>query len=511
MTEYVMSSTLTKWWCIELRLFLAAIILLNGSVHAQVIQPLRFEMPLSSTDKHFDVISADEDGLYLSKKFLGSQEDQIQVIKLDTALQQLWSGFISVERNYLLVGKKAYKGNLYLLLRYKDFSRNDLILLKVDANANYYRYPIKGYIPFAPGDFQITDKAVLIGGYYNRVPLVLYFSMIDLKSRVLPGLFNETGELTQIRTYPDASFDVLISAMNYNRQRTMWIKNYGPDGELNTNFTLNTEGNKHLIFGRSIKTNNNTQIVAGVYGTKGAEFSHGIFVAQIDVQGNQHIRYYHFADLDNFFKYMKAKREQRVKSRIERRKIQGKKIRLNYRFLVHELVPYKDQFVLLGEAFYPKYITVDRGVGGFNYSNSFIQNGRIFDGYYYTHAVVMGFKPNGDLLWDNSFEINDARTFNLEQFVKLEIQEDRIALMYLYDNNIRTKIIQNDQVLEGKTADPIRTGNPDDIIRKNSSEVSKLEYWYQDYLYAYGVQTLEKSKGQNKRRVFYINKIRHVK
>jgi hypothetical protein len=83
--------------------------------------------------------------------------------------------------------------------------------------------------------------------------------------------------------------------------------------------------------------------------------------------------------------------------------------------------------------------------------------------------------------------------------------------MYLYDNNIRTKIIQNNQVLEGKTADPIRTGSPDDIVRKSFSEVSKLEYWYRDYLYAYGVQNLEKSKGQNKRRVFYINKIRHVK
>src|SRR5205085_2824428 len=189
------------------------------------------------------------------------------------------------------------------------------------------------------------------------------FSLKQFNSRVLPGLFNESGELTQIRTYPDASFDVLISAQNARRQRTMWVKNYDAQGNLKKNFALNTDDNKHLIFGRSIKTNNNSQIVAGVFGARYSEFSHGIFIANIDPEGNQQIRYYQFADLENFFKYMKAKREQRVKSRIERRKIKGKKIRLNYRFMVHELVPYKNQFVLLGEAFYPRYKTLDRGYG----------------------------------------------------------------------------------------------------------------------------------------------------
>lgn len=282
------------------------------------------------------------------------------------------------------------------------------------------------------------------------------------------------------------------------------------------NLALQPEENKHLIFGRSLQTEGQRQIVAGVYGNRSSEFSRGLFIATIEPSGMEQIRYYNFADLRNFFQYMKANREKRVKKRIERKKIKGKKLKFNYRFLVHELVPYQDQFVLLGEAFYPRYQSVDQmqyrffspydAMGG-----GFIRNGRVFDGYYYTHAVVMGFNENGKLLWDNSFEINDVKTFTLEQFVKLDVLPDRLALMYLFENHIRTKIIQDDRVLEGKTIDAIDTFRENDIVRDNRNARNKLEYWYNNYLYAYGIQDIvtPEAGGQAKRRVFFINKVHY--
>jgi hypothetical protein len=295
-----------------------------------------------------------------------------------------------------------------------------------------------------------------VGGYYNRIPVVLHYSFTNFRSRVLPGLFSEAGELTQIKIHDDGTFDVLISARNLARQRTMWIKNYDAEGNLLRNLALQPEENKHLIFGRSLKTPGDKQIVAGVYGNRSSEFSRGLFIATIDPSGLEQIKYYNFGDLKNFFHYMKANREKRIKNRIERKKIKGKKIRFNYRFLVHELVPYKDQFVLLGEAFYPKYVSGEHGQYRFFspygfYPGGLVQNGRIFDGYHYTHAVVMGFNEDGSLIWDNSFEINDVKTYTLEQFVKLEVLPDRLALMYVFENHIRTKIIKDDLVLEGKT------------------------------------------------------------
>lgn len=484
---------------------------------AQVMQTGRFEVPIRDRSEFFDIIPSSESGIFLHRQLAGPREDQIHIIRLDTAFRQQWAGFISVEKNYRIFGTKAFGERLYILLRYRDYTRNDLLLFMIEeSDGAYIQYRIRGYIPFAPTAFEVTDRTAVIGGYYNRIPVVLHYSLIHQRSRVLPGLFTEAGELNQIKMHDDGSFDVLISAKNFARQGTIWMKSYDAEGNLLRNLPLTPQEDVHLIFGRAIKTTGEKQIVAGVYGNRSAEFSRGIFVATIEPSGIEQIRYYNFGDLENFFQYMKARREKRIKERIERKKIKGKRIRFNYRFLVHELVPYKNQYVLLGEAFYPRYITTDRMHYGVFTSygimpGGMFQNGRIFDGYYYTHAVVIGFDEQGNLLWDNSFEINDVKTYTLEQFVKLEVLPDRLALMYLYDNHIRTKIIRDDRVLEGKTVDPILTFRANEVVKSDASDRNKLEYWYNNYLCAYGVQdiVMDSPNGQRKRRVFFINKIHY--
>lgn len=507
-----MFSILTKWWQSKSTFVVTLFFVCAINTHAQINQSNRIEIPLFQSDQSFEIINAQQDGLFLLRRLSADKTDAIDLIKLDTTFQQRWHGQLPVSQKFILMGKKVEQGLLYLLFRFQDYTKNDFELFIVDqANGKYTKHTIKNFIPFAPNDFQVTEKAVLIGGYFNRVPVVIYFSLATQKTKVLPGLFNESGELTQVKTYYDGTIDVLISAKNFKGQQTIWVKNYDPDGDLLSNQALDPEENKNLIFARSVKTDNQLQLIAGVYGARNSEYSRGMFIASIDPSGMQNIRYYNFGDLENFFKYMKAKRELRVKSRIERRKIKGKKTRFNYRFMVHQIVPYNNQYILLGEAFYPKYTTVDRTYysGFFNpsgRSNYFTRDGRIFDGYYYTHAVVMGFNNDGDLLWDNSFEINDVKTFTLEQFVKLEIQEDKIALLYLFENELRTKIIKGNQVLEGKISEPIETKIDKDIISRNTSDINHLEYWYTQYFYAYGIQEIS-NPTFGKRKVFFINKV----
>ncbi|MBL0742533.1 hypothetical protein [Chryseolinea lacunae] len=479
----------------------------------QLQQTNRFELPVARDEVYFDIIPAQDQGVYLSRRLVTTEADDVlELTKLDTVFHEDWKGYLPIDRHFLLMGKKADHKNLYLLFRYRDFSRNDFEVVVLDhVTGKFITHSVRNFIPYAPSEFQVTDNGVLIGGYYNHVPVVMFYSFATHKSKILPGLANETGELTQIKLYPDGTFDVVICARNYQGQKTVWLKNYDADGNLQNNFALQPENGKHLIFARSMKTENNMQLLGGVYGARNSEYSRGLFLASIDQAGMEQVRYYGYGDLENFFKYMKAKREIRVKERIKRRKIKGKRIRFNYRFLVHEIVPYNNQYVLLGEAFYPHYTSVGtNGYGSFfggrtMYQNSMVRDGRIFDGYQYTHAVVMGFDHNGKLLWDNSFEINDVRTYTLEQYVKLEVQKDKIVLLYLFENELRSKIIQNNQVLEGKTFEPIKTKSETEFVKREQSDINKLEYWYDSFFYAYGVQEIVGPKG--KRRVFYINKI----
>lgn len=214
---------------------------------------------------------------------------------------------------------------------------------------------------------------------------------------------------------------------------------------------------------------------------------------------------------------MKARRQKRIKDRIERKTIRGKKVKFNYRFIIHDIIPYQNQFIMTGEAFYPHYIYPTQMFSGYRYNptsvampgsyfNPRLRNDVIFDGYQYTHAVVIGFDNNGKVRWDNSFEINDVKTMQLEQFVKIKPEKDRIILMYLFQNTLRAKIIHDAEVLEGKTQDPMKTNFNNETEDIQGLENEQLDYWYDGYFFAYGVQRLKQESGRA-RRVFFINKI----
>ncbi len=498
------------------RYLLCFLVVLQGIIgYGQVVQTNRTEIPLNRNEPMFEIAPSNAEGLYLYRHLRINEDYFLELIRLDTALEQQWSGMIHTDPKLELAGKRSTGSRLFFLFRHSEINHRDLVLYDIRLDdGKYEKHIIRNFIPFYPTDFQVSQHAAIVGGYYGNVPVVFYYSFADRRSRILPGLLNEAGELSQVQINEGGDFTVLISAERLTGNRTIFIKHYDEDGNLMYQMPLKTEGNKHLLFGRTVNYGQNIQLIAGTYGSRKSAYSKGIFLARIDEVGNQEVRYYNYGDLGNFFKYLKAKREQRIRDRIERRKILGKKIRFNYRFIVHEIVPHNNQFVLLGEAFYPKYVQVEnRFSSSFFYNTTapagfYSHNGRIFDGYRYTHAVIIGFDEEGQLLWDNSFEINDVKTFTLEQFVKINTYEDRIALLYLFQNEIRSKIIERNNVVEGKTVEPIRTFKEGVTNRKGRSENTKgrMDYWYPGFFYAYGVQYIPVPGGEE-RRVFYVNKI----
>jgi hypothetical protein len=480
-------------------------------VFAQIEQTDRFELPVNDLSSGFEVTPLLQDGLLLHRVVSTAAINEFEIIKIDSLFQRQWNGAIPFGKNFTITHKKFFENNLYVLAKGNTYY--DFLLMKIDqTTGRYTQYNLNNYIPFIPTEFQVNGKLGIIGGYYNRVPIVILFDFETLRLKILPGLFSEIGELAQIKIHKDNTFDVLLCARYFNREKTIWIKSYTPEGDFIVQQVLPTDGNKSLLFGRINQSADNMKIVAGVYGNRNSEYSKGIFVASINPFGESQVKYYNFADLQNFFGYMKVNRQRRIKERIEKRKNKGKKNRFNYRLLVHELVPYKNQFVLLGEAFYPKYKSIDRSGmfarSGYGFEGN---NDLVFDGYRYTHATVLAFDTNGKLQWDNTFEINDVKTFNLEQFVKLKADKEKITLLYLFDNKLRSKVIAGSNVIESKNIEPIKTLAEDDVVIKDITMMNKLEYWYGDYLFAYGIQNITNAKqigGQSERSVFFINKLK---
>ncbi len=485
---HVMFFMLTKSNCKLIFLFLFGF----ATAYPQVYQNGRLQIPINADIETYSVVPIDTAGIVLYRNFIGPKENMLELTRFDTAFKNVWKGYLPVPKEFSFVYAKAVDQKLYFFFKpYDPAKHNFYVTVAKIKDGGYVSYPIENLIPFNPSEFAVSKDALLIGGYFNLRPVVLFSSLTERKSFLLPGFLNEPGEITQIKTYPDGNVDVIVSAKNSSHRKCLWIRQFNRTGEMLKTVVLEPGENKNLIFGRAAKTETNKQVIAGVYG-RNTQYARGIFVAEVNPNSEYVIHYYNFADLKNFFHYLKAKKEKRIKERIERRKIQGKKIKFNYRFLVHEVVPYQDQFIMLGEAFFSHYSSQN------NYS--------YFDGFEYTHAIVIGFDAHAKLLWDNSFQINDVRSYQLQQFVKIAPIQDRLVLLYLFENSIRSKIIQGSDVIEGTLQEQVKTLAGGRVMERNTQN-SKLDYWYGNHLLAHGVQNLKSSESNNVHKVFFINKL----
>lgn len=491
-------------------------LLLSFASFGQIIQSDRVELEIK--DGSYEVVSAGVEGLFILHNSIDIDSgDQLwTVAKLDTAFNKEWERVYSVVSSQVLSSKYYDNGTLYFIFSRNEPKNKNLELISFDAKDGGARSVIiKNFIPIDLFDFKVARNSVLIGGYFNTRPIVIMYDILEGIPILLPGLFGNKMELIELGVNSNQTFNVTLSARDESKITTIYVNTYDAFGGIIKTIKLNTEGNKDLLFGMPIRFNSENTIVAGVYGRSASEYSKGLFVSSIDVDGSQDINYYSYGELRNFFNYMKERREQRVRNRIERRKIKEQELRFKYRLMVHDVIENGDQIVLMGEAFYPKYRIVGanyRGKGRLvqSFNNGFITSDRVFEGYQYTHAVIIGFDKNGKLLWDNSFEITDILSFDLKQFVQVSINKDEIALIYVYDNNIRSKLISGNEVVSDKALTPIIPLYVGDRVVDESTIVSGLESWYDREFYVYGTQkikNLSTSGVELNREVFFINKV----
>ena len=134
----------------------------------------------------------------------------------------------------------------------------------------------------------------------------------------------------------------------------------------------------------------------------------------------------------------------------------------------------------------------------------------MFDGYKYTHAVIIAFDNNGKLLWDNSFEINDLKSFQLEEHVHLAFLDNEIIMLYLYNQELKIKVIKGSEIVEGKFTESLMLMYESDEMKGNDEELEGLEQWYGNNFYAFGVNKVKNLLDHDiklNRKVFFINKI----
>ncbi len=468
---------------------------------AQITYEERLEFPMYGSQTGFKVVPVNDTHLFMFRDLKILNKNFIELHLLDRNFEEVWSGYISTNEGFFLADYDVFNTTVALLLRPLGYYQSNMMIININSlTGEYLTYNVDNPLPIRQWAFRVKQDGALIGGYYIDRPLVYYFSFETFKSRILPGFVNEPGEINQVEVYGDGTFEVIISGKYVDKSRVLWIKSFASDGTLIKNNIIRPESKNSLLFGRSIITTENNQIIVGSFGSRSQEFSHGIFTGFNDSKGIIELKYYNYGDLNNFFNYMRTKKRDRVKERISRKKIKGKRVKFRYRLSIQEVIENQDEYIMVGQAFYPIYISTPHNSELF------------FAGNRYTHAVIIGLDKSGNLLWDNSFETNEITSIDLKQYVQTHINEENNTktLLFMYDNVVRTKVIEGDSILTNKRQTSVPLSNKDDIIvRSGSNKSGGLAHWYDDYYIAYGAQTIKNKlfEGNKYRTVFFINKI----
>ena len=497
----------------------------KDAVSAILTQPDRVEFEVTKERSYFHVVPAEHLGILVieeipSGNLAGGFEWKFHMV--DTAFNVVWSREQEIETDGGLLGFDYFGGKFFLIFGKNRYRSEELIVLELNAWDEQTKiYEITTVFPVKITHFLSAGETLLIGGYANFRPVVITYNINEKKPQVVPGFYDNKNMMLDIIVDRETKFFTVIQSEKMrNKKSTVRVKTFTEKGDLIQDNLVNPGDRVSLLDAASTTFSNGLQYLAGTHSRKSPLYSQGFYLSKFINGAQQFNKYYAFADLENFFNHMKPKKESRIKSRIEKKKEKGKVKKFSYRLLVHKILQRDDTYIMIAEAYYPRYNygnTNSFTPPTFNSYNAnrqqnFDPYNPNFLGYKYTHAVVVGFDENCNILWDHTFKIEDTQSYQLDEHVMVTSgRGDQIILSYLEENEIRSKVIKNNEIVEGRSFSPVRLSFEADEIRNKNPNVEGIERWYGKTLFAYGVQSIKNEHGvggKYNRKVFYLNKLR---
>jgi hypothetical protein len=412
-----------------------------------------------------------------------------------------------------LLGYEYHKGNYFLLLN-EGFTSDKFLVVHINSRDQSFKiFTISTVFPLEISHFESVGNNLILAGETNFRPVVVIYDIEKRVPEVVPGFFDTKAKILDLKVDNETGFFSLIQRERLRSKRyTVRVKSFTSDGILIQDNIIRPDDKKSHLDAASTTFSGGLQYVAGTYSFKSLDVSKGLYLTKF-VNGQQQLnKYIPFAELNNFFAHFNPKKEKRIMERIERKKERGKIKKFSYRIFVHKIINRGDEYILFAEAYFPRYsYTVNNNTFG-NYSPSTSQSTAYFMGYTFTHAIVVAFNANGDILWDNTFKIQDRRSFTQEENVVINVLGDKVTLSYLEENEIRSKILLGNEIFEGRSINPVNLGGENVEVKSKDPDVEGLIDWFDNASLAFGRQTLkyyENGEKQSKK-VFYLNKVQYV-
>ena len=524
---------LPSWGC----LLFTICYLLCTAAFAQTVK--RVELPIPQGNDEYHTISLGKEGVLLVAQM---SKTSLNLQKFNTDLGRDWS-IDGVIENGLDFVKSSYDGkSVYLLF---SRTRTDFYqVVKVNIGPGYIEnYYLSSVDRFQITDFQTLGYSVFMAGTVRDEPLLIYTNLLNKQSKILPGVSQKNSVIQSVEADTLHKVVNVCFATKKGKEILLIAKTFDENGDAFGQTVVEPDDDYSFLNGRLFIINDSTKLLVGTYGYRNMQSnsstaSQGLFLSKIVFDEVEFTKYNSFTDFQNFFSFMSERQQEKMQRRIERKKEGGNELKLDYKLLVHDVIQQGSDYLVVGEVFYPEYKYNNNnygnfGMGGFGspfgyspfgfspfgfgggrlynpyfydpfYNGRRLNNGQVFSGFIYTHAIVASFNDKGDRLWDNSMPFDGLKTMELKEKVRVKVNGDRsVALSYGDKGLINSKVFaQNVATTEKQTMAVTTDDNADQVKRTTTDEVL---YWFDNYYLAYGYQRIAGIEG--KRNVFYMNKI----
>lgn len=509
--------------------------LVTTEIKAQTVK--RIELPVPGANEAYHTISLGAKGVVLVSQL---SKNAFNIQKFNVDLDRDWSINGTIEDNLDFV-KSSYDGqSIYLLF---TRSRTDFYqVVKVGVAGFMETFYLSSVDRFQITDFQTIGYSVFMAGTVRDEPMLLYTNLASKQSKILPGVTQPNTVIQSVDIDTTHHLINVCYAARKGREIKLISRTFDEYGQSVGQVMVEPEPDYSLLNGRLFTLNDSTKLMIGTYGFRNMQgnnnsASQGLFLSKIVYDEVEFTQYHSFTDFKNFFNFMSEREQERMLRKIERKKENGDEVKLNYRLLVHDIIEQNGNYLISGEVFYPEYrnnnngmygmsswwgspIMSPWGIGGMGMFPSYglynpyywdpwfgsrrMNNGQIFNGFVYTHAIVAGFNPKGDLLWDNSLPFEGLKSMELKEKVRVKPNEDQtVSMFYSNKGAIKAKVFDKDRVLNDRQPIPIMTVDASDKVRQTNTD--EVLYWFDNYYLAFGYQRITGDDGR--RNVFYLNKI----
>jgi len=484
---------------------------------AQVSTEKRIEFESDENIHSEGVIGLGPDGLVVRSKDDDKKDGGFtwHYRKYDNDLNQISEEELFVEKGFSLNESFQTEDRLYTFFKNR---KGDYLLSELNAKT----FSITNQTGAIPKKTS-TNEMVVLGDYAylsaqtRKTSNLFALNVRTGRNKIIPiefgGYKAKNIEVTNIQGVPESRELIVFAKLIDNRKSSdLFIIRLDEKGNKISESVLTQNIGQNVVSISANYLSSGRYTFVGTYSTNSNSSSEGLFYCQTTNDKIDFFNTYNFLDLQDFLSYLKEKKQQKIERKKKRKEKAGKELKISYRIASHNTVETEDGYLLLGEAYYPTYrqemYTTYNTVNGVSIPSTTYQS--VFNGYQYTHAILCKFDRAGELVWDRSFKMYPAaKPFYVKRFISLaETDDAALKMVFASGNKIVTKAVDNEgNILLDFETDNIDTGSESDKVKWSWAN---LEYWYDDYFYAFGHQKIKNKKDDDvkrKRKVYFINKV----